>query len=183
MYNCALNHIFGDPNDFIGGIMPMEPVKVTGLGEAQATGYGNVSIKFRCNEGKRHEHILHDVWYLPGAAIRMISIPQLDANLDQQTDGATRASIFSCGPFSIFKWGEIMVTILHCPPSRTPLMPEMVMHNNDEVSYDAFHSAFTCMQGGLPERNALCLLAGQEHYETSATAEKMVTTCEGDKLA
>ena len=69
MDNCASNNIFGDPQDFIGGFMPMEPVEVTRLGEAQATGYGNVSIKFRCNEGKQHEKILHDVWYLPGAAI------------------------------------------------------------------------------------------------------------------
>jgi len=76
-----------------------------------------------------------------------------------------------------------MVMIPHQPPSRIPLVPVMVMHNNDEVSYDAFHSAFTCMQGDLPERNALCLLAGREHYETFATAEKMVTACEGDKLA
>jgi len=62
-------------------------------------------------------------------------------------------------------------------------MPVMVMHSNDEVSYDAFHSAFTCMQGDLPERNTLCLLAGQENYETSSgTTENVVTTCEGDKL-
>jgi len=52
MDNCALNLIFGDPHDFIGSIMPMEPVKVTGLGEAQATEFRTVSIKFRCNEGK-----------------------------------------------------------------------------------------------------------------------------------
>ena len=54
MDNCTSNHIFGDPNDFIGGIMPKEPVEVTGLGEAQATGYRNLSIKFRCNEGTWH---------------------------------------------------------------------------------------------------------------------------------
>ena len=52
MDKSALNHIFGDPKVFIGGKMPIEPIKVIGLGEAQATGYGNVSIKLRCNEGK-----------------------------------------------------------------------------------------------------------------------------------
>ena len=62
-------------------------------------------------------------------------------------------------------------------------MPVMVTHNNDEVSYDTFHSAFTCIQSDLPERNAFCLLAGRENYETSATAENAVTTCEGDKPA
>jgi len=62
-------------------------------------------------------------------------------------------------------------------------MPVMVTHNNDEVSYDIFHSAFTCIQGDLPEWNTFCLLTGQENYETSATAENAVTACEGDKLA
>jgi len=51
------------------------------------------------------------------------------------------------------------------------------------VSYDTFHSAFTCIQSDLPEQNAFCLLAGRENYETSATAENAVTTCEGDKPA
>ena len=131
MDNCASNHIFGDPTDFIGGIIPMDPIDVTGLGNVQATGYGNVSIAFRCDKGQQHNKILHNVWYSPSAPIRMISIPQLDADLDERTKGLTRASIFSCGPFSIFKWGDITLMIPHWPPSRIPLLPVIVKNNND----------------------------------------------------
>ena len=52
MDNCTSNHIFGDPHDFKGGIMPMDPIKVIVLGKAQAMDYGNVSIKFRCDKGQ-----------------------------------------------------------------------------------------------------------------------------------
>jgi len=161
MDNCASNHIFGDPQDFIGGITPKAPVNVTGLGEAQATGYGNVIITFKCDKGQQHAKVLHNMWYSPSVPIRMISISQLDADLAKHTNGLTQASIFSCGPFSIFKWGDISTTIPHQPPSRIPLMPVMVRNNNnDDAGYNDIHAAFTCIQCDSPERNALFLLAG-----------------------
>jgi len=44
--NCATNHIFGDESDFHGGIIPMDPINITGLGDGTATGYGNVKLDF-----------------------------------------------------------------------------------------------------------------------------------------
>ena len=44
--NCATNHIFSDETDFHGGIIPMDPIKVTGLGDGTVTGYGNVKLDF-----------------------------------------------------------------------------------------------------------------------------------------
>jgi len=59
----------------------MAPVNVTSLGEAQATGYGNVSLTFKCDKRQQHAKVLHNVWYSPSVPIHMISISQLDANL------------------------------------------------------------------------------------------------------
>ena len=85
MDNCATNHIFGDRNDFIGDIIPMDPVEVMGLGEGSAVGYGNVKVRYQCNAGKVHDKVLCEVWYLPSATIHMISVLQLDLQLDKTT--------------------------------------------------------------------------------------------------
>ena len=61
----------------------MDPIDIIVLGDAQATGYGNISITFRCDKRQQHNKILHNVWYSPSAPIHMISIPQLDADLDE----------------------------------------------------------------------------------------------------
>jgi len=172
MDKCASNHIFGDPQDFIGGITLMAPVDVTGLSKAQATGYGKVNIIFKCDKEQQHAKVLHNVWYSPSVPIHMISISQLGMDL--------RASTFSCGPFSIFKWGDISTAIPHRPPSRIPLMPMMVRNNNkDDAGYNEFHAAFTCIQCDSPEHNALCLLAGQENNEPTAALTTEVSTCKG----
>jgi len=57
----------------------------------------------------------------------------------------------------------------------------MVKNNNDELNYDEFHSAFTCMQGDSPERKAHCLLAGRANNEKDKATENAVHICEGDK--
>ena len=79
--NCTTNHVFGDEADFHGSIIPMDPVEVTGLGEGTAMGYGNVKLKFICNQGITHSKILYDVWHLPSASVRMILVPQLDLQM------------------------------------------------------------------------------------------------------
>ena len=50
--NCATNHIFGDEADFHGGVIPMNPIDITGLGEGTATGHGNVKLEFMCDKGR-----------------------------------------------------------------------------------------------------------------------------------
>ena len=51
--NCATNHIFGDESDFHGGIIPMDPIDVTGLGDGTATGYGNIKLEFTGDNGEQ----------------------------------------------------------------------------------------------------------------------------------
>jgi len=85
--NCATNHIFGDESNFHGGIIPMDPIDVTGLGDGTATGYGNVKLEFTRDNGKRYRRILYSTWYLPSASVRMISIPQLDLQVKERTQG------------------------------------------------------------------------------------------------
>jgi len=65
----------------------MDPINVTGLGDGTATGYGNVKLEFTGDNGKRYKRILYNVWYLPSASVRMISIPQLDLQVEERTQG------------------------------------------------------------------------------------------------
>jgi len=85
--NCATDHIFGDETDFHRGIIPMDPINVTGLGDGTATGYGNDKLDFTGDNDERHIKILYNVWYLPSASIQMISIPQLDLQVKERTQG------------------------------------------------------------------------------------------------
>jgi len=61
----------------------MDPVEVTGLGEGTAMGYGNVKLKFICNQGITHSKILYVVWHLPSASVRMILVAQLDVQMEK----------------------------------------------------------------------------------------------------
>jgi len=176
MDNCATNHIFGDRNDFFGDIIPMDPVEVMGLGEGSAVGYSNVKVRYQCDAGKVHETVLHKVWYLPSATIRMISVPQLDLQLDQTTQGTACASIFSCGRESIFKWGETTVTIPHRAPAGIPLLPCQVA-SGEETEYKDFHAAFTTIQLDMPERYATLNEALDATTSTETPAD---TVREGD---
>ena len=95
MDNCATSHIFGDRNDFIGDIIPMEPVEVMGLGEGSAV-YGNVKVRYQCDAGKVHMAKYYvKGWHSPLATICMISVSQLDLQLNKTTQGTVHASIFS----------------------------------------------------------------------------------------
>ena len=61
--NCATNHIFCDENSFHGSIVPMDPIKVMGLGNSMATGNGNVKLAFTGDDGKWHNKMLYNAWY------------------------------------------------------------------------------------------------------------------------
>ena len=111
--NCATKHVFGDEADFHGGIIPMDPIDVMGLGKGTATGYGNVKLEFTCNQGKHHSKILYNIWYLPSASVRMTSIPQLDEQMEQRMNGEECTLIFSYGYQSVFKWGDATMTVPH----------------------------------------------------------------------
>ena len=151
MDNCATSHIFGDRNDFISDIIPMDPVEVTGLGEGSAVGYGNIKVRYQHDAGKVHDNILCKVWYLPSATICMISVPQLDLQLNKTTQGTACALIFSCGRELIFKWGETTVMIPHQAPTWIPLLPCQVASGGRHYEYKDFHTTFTTIQMDTPE--------------------------------
>ena len=79
--NCASNHIFHDESDFIGAVVPMDPIDIAGLGKGQAIGYGNVKLSFRDDSGTFQHKILKNVWHVPGASVRILSVEQLDLSL------------------------------------------------------------------------------------------------------
>ena len=102
----------------------------------------------------------------------MISIPQLDLQVEERTQGKERASIFSCGRHSVFTWGDAQVTVPHCPPSKIPLLLCKVSSQNDDFNYEDFHAAFmSTHQSDRPERLAT----------DTATIDPIDEVCEGEQ--
>ena len=81
---------------FVGEIKSCRNLHVQGVGGSiKASGYGSIKIRVTCDEGKRHDLIVHNVIYLPESPVNLLS-PQKWSKGSNNPSGTGEITIDEC---------------------------------------------------------------------------------------
>ena len=119
--NSATGHICNDKSLFVGELRPAtgECVMTVG-GDDRPAGVGTVEWSWLDDDGERHTYRLHDVYYLPGSPVNLLSVTQFAMQLDdsEQTEIRTKMRRSTL----IWDKGRYRRTFYH-PTSGLPELP------------------------------------------------------------
>ena len=145
--NMCSRHLFSAKHDFIGDIIPIDPLEICGVaGGFTAKGEGTVRIRFRNDDGKLVDRKIYKALYAPDSAVRLISITQLA----RQAPENEITKVTTSRNTTELIWEGEKVTVQHPPPATVPFLDAYL--GNPPESYGAFYNSICAFVADTPQR-------------------------------
>jgi hypothetical protein len=119
------DHLCKDKELFIGEIVPLQHVKLQGVGGlTEAKGYGTIKFNIFDDDGVEHNFTIHNVLYVPDAPMNLLSPQKWIAGLTaaERRSRGTMSITFDDVTLLIWSGKRFMKTIHHRPDIGIPLL-------------------------------------------------------------
>jgi hypothetical protein len=117
------DHLCKDKNLYIGDIIPLQHVKLQGVGGlTEAKGYGTIRFSLFDGDGVKHAFTIHNVLYVPAAPMNLLSPQKWIAGLTESERRSRGTMSITFDDVIILIWGgqRFMKTMHHRPDMNIP---------------------------------------------------------------
>jgi hypothetical protein len=140
---CTSETIVKHKELFIGKISPCRNLYVQGVGgKIKASGYGTIKVRITCDEGMRHDLIVHNVIYLPESPVNLLS-PQKWSQGSKDVNGTGEITV---GESTLLFWDNKSSTKLipHHPELGIPIMSVNYGYTKGTAFFQASKEIMLC---------------------------------------
>jgi hypothetical protein len=158
------DHLCKDKNLYIGDIIPLQHVKLQGVGGlTEAKGYGTIRFSLFDDDGMKHAFTIHNVLYVPAAPMNLLSPQKWIAGLTESERRSRGTMSITFDDVTILVWGgqRFMKTMHHRPDMNIPLLAVNEDLNNIKKEDTILPSQFCqpCVPCYMHTSKAICLPA------------------------